>query len=381
MKGYPIFRFLLFLLFLFVMIAGVFVWKSYHASLLEKKIYQQSSAAPSAPLIERKLFSFPNHSLQVLEEEFTNLVSHIVPSVVSITSMDAPSCETVLREFFGFTHDLTSSSNKMGSGIIVSKSGDIITNWHVIKDAIEVTVQLDDGRSLAAKLVGFDEQADIAILNIQADHLTPIAFGNSDLVKVGQKVVAVGNPFGLQETVTEGIISAKGRRALNEPSYEFFQTSALINPGNSGGPLVNIHGEVVGINNFIISRSGGAEGLGFAIPSNVVRKIYNDITRYGHVINPWFGVVLCALKKPLARASGAVIAGVLLNSPAEKAGINIGDVITDFNNHSIKDSLDLRRCVEQTKTGECVPLTIQRYGRILSLSITIEEEPSPNISH
>ena len=144
---------------------------------------------------------------------------------------------------------------------------------------------------------------------------------------------------------------------------------------------MNIHGEVVGINNFIISRSGGAEGLGFAIPSNVVRKIYNDIIRHGHVINPWFGVVLCAFKKPLARASGAVIAGVLLNSPAEKAGINIGDVITDFNNHSIKDSLDLRRCVEQTKTGECVPLTIQRYGRILSLSITIEEEPSPNISH
>jgi len=375
MKGYKIIRFLLFLLFLFVMIAGLLVWKSYHASLLEKKIYQQPSAPPSAPLIERKLFSFPNHSLQVLEEEFTNLVSHIVPSVVSITSLDAPSYETVLREFFGFTHDSTSSSNKMGSGIIVSKRGDIITNWHVIKDAIEVTVQLDDGRSLAAKLVGCDEKADVAILNIQADHLTPIAFGNSDLVKVGQKVVAVGNPFGLQETVTDGIISAKGRRALNEPSYEFFQTSALINPGNSGGPLVNIHGEVIGINNFIISRSGGAEGLGFAIPSNVVRRIYNDITMYGHVINPWFGVVLCALNKPLTRTSGAVIAGVLLNSPAEKAGINIGDVITAFNNHSIKNSLDLRRCVEQTKIGEHVALTIQRCGRVVSLTATMEEEP------
>jgi len=375
MKGYKIIRFLLFLLFLFVMIAGLLVWKSYHASLLEKKIYQQPSAPPSAPLIERKLFSFPNHSLQVLEEEFTNLVSHIVPSVVSITSMDAPSYETVLREFFGFTHDSTSSSNKMGSGMIVSKRGDIITNWHVIKDAIEVIVQLDDGRSLAAKLVGCDEKADVAILNIQADHLTPIAFGNSDLVKVGQKVVAVGNPFGLQETVTDGIISAKGRRALNEPSYEFFQTSALINPGNSGGPLVNIHGEVIGINNFIISRSGGAEGLGFAIPSNVVRRIYNDITMYGHVINPWFGVVLCALNKPLTRTSGAVIAGVLLNSPAEKAGINIGDVITAFNNHSIKNSLDLRRCVEQTKIGEHVALTIQRCGRVVSLTATMEEEP------
>lgn len=381
MKRNPLLRFLLFLVFLLLIIAGVFFWKFDQTSLLERQAYQQLLPSTSSILRQREPSTCDNPSLQVLEEEFTSLVAHIVPSVVSITSTDAPNYELLLRKFFGFSEESRSFPSKMGSGMIVSKNGDIITNWHVIKDAIEVTVQLDDGRTLAAKFVGFDEQADIAILKIQAENLTPISFGNSDLVKVGQTVVAVGNPFGLQETVTEGIISAKGRRALSETVHEFFQTSALINPGNSGGPLVNIHGEVIGINNFIISRSGGAEGLGFATPSNVARHIYNDITRYGHVINPWFGVVLHPLNLSLTKqlgltsTSGALIAATLKDSPAEKAGIKTGDVITSFNNHSIQDSIDLRHCVEQTEVGEKVILTVQRSGRVLSLSTTIQEEP------
>jgi serine protease Do len=381
MKRYQLPRFLLFLLFLFFVVTGIFLWKFYQTSLLEKRTYQQLLPPSSTLLTQADSSSCRNPSLQVLDEEFTSLIAHIVPSVVSIITTDAPNCEDLLREFLGPSHVQEASPNKMGSGMIVSKSGDIITNWHVVKDAIEVHAQLDDGRSLPTKLVGFDDRADIAILKIQADHLIPIPFGNSDQVKVGQTVVAIGNPFGLQETVTEGIISAKGRRALSETVNEFFQTSALINPGNSGGPLVNIHGEVIGINNFIISRSGGAEGLGFAIPSNVARRVYNDITRYGHVLRPWFGVVLRPLNTPLAkqlgltRTSGALIAATLLNSPAEKAGLKPGDVITSFNHHSINDPIDLRHCLEQTEVGEKVTLTIERYGDTVSLSTSIQEEP------
>ncbi|MFZ4116292.1 MAG: trypsin-like peptidase domain-containing protein [Chthoniobacterales bacterium] len=382
MNRYQLPRFLLFLLFLFLTVAGIFIWKLYQTSLLETQSCQQLPPPP-APLLKREksAYSLSNPSLQILDEEFTNLVAHIVPSVVSIITTDAPDREALLREFFGLSQERSSSPNKMGSGMIVSNSGDIITNWHVVKDAIEITVQLDDGRSLPAKLIGCDERADIAVLNIQGDHLIPLPFGDSDQVKAGQSVVAIGNPFGLQETVTEGIISAKGRRALSETVNEFFQTSALINPGNSGGPLVNIHGEVIGINNFIISRSGGAEGLGFAIPSNVARRVYNDMIRYGHVIRPWFGVVLRPLNLPLAKqlgltsTSGALIAATLPGSPAEKAGIRTGDVITVFNNHPIQDWMDLRHRVAETDAGEKVTLIIQRYGHPLSLSTTIQEEP------
>jgi len=322
-----------------------------------------------------------NVSLKILDEEFTDLVAHVLPSVVSITTTDMPDREVLLKQFFGFSKDPTSSSNKMGSGMIVSLRGHVITNWHVVKDAIKATVQLNDGRSLPATLIGYDECSDIAVLKIKTDDLTPITFGDSDLVKVGQNVMAVGNPFGLQETVTEGIISAKGRRAMSEASHEFFQTSASINPGNSGGPLVNINGEVVGINNFIISNSGGAEGLGFAIPSNVARRIYNNIIEHGHVIRPWFGIVLRPLNTSLARqlglhsTTGALIAAIHPNSPAEKAGLKIGDIIMTFNDHSIKDWIDLRNRVAETYTGETVHLTVLREGRSLPMNVTIQEEP------
>ncbi len=332
-------------------------------------------------LRERKVIpSFNNISLQVLDEEITELVARTVPSVVSIITTDQPSRDALLRTFFGLADRTTSSPSQMGSGIIVSKKGHIITNWHVIKDAAEVTVELSDGRSFQATLLGFDERADIAILKIDAEGLTPIAFGDSDQVQVGQNVMAIGNPFGLEETVTQGIISAKGRRAMSEATHEFFQTSALINPGNSGGPLVNIYGEVIGINNFIISRSGGAEGLGFAIPSNVARRTYNDIMQQGHVTRPWFGVILRPLTPSLAHqlelknTDGALIAGTLPNSPAEQAHLQPGDVITSFNNHRIKDWIDLRNRIAETKDGENIPVTLLRHGSTLTVSVQMKEE-------
>lgn len=383
MHRYQLPRFLLFLLFLLLAVAGVFFWKFYQRTLFEKESYQHLLSPTSSFLARGSSASsnLHNNSLQILDEEFTGLVARVVPSVVSIITTDALDRDALLREFFGLSHDSTTPPNKMGSGMIVSTKGDIITNWHVVKNALEVIVQLNDGRSLPAKLVGFDERADIAILNIKADNLVAISLGDSDQVKVGQSVLAIGNPFGLQETVTEGIISAKGRRAMSESVNEFFQTSALVNPGNSGGPLVNIYGEVIGINNFIISRSGGAEGLGFAIPSNVARRVYNSIMKYGHVIRPWFGVVLRPLNAPLARqlaltsTAGALIAATLPGSPAEQAGIQPGDVITVFNNHPIQDWIDLRNCVAATEAGQKVTLTIQRSGHPVYFSARIQEEP------
>ena len=383
MNRYQLPRFLLFLLFLLLLIAGLCFWKFFQAEPLPMTPHQRTAAYHRASLLQQgtELPPLKNISLKMLDEEFTDLVAHVLPSVVSITTTDMPSRETLLRQFFGLSGRPPLSSNKMGSGMIVSAKGHVITNWHVVKDAIEATVQLEDGRSLPARLIGFDERADIAVLKIEADDLTPITFGDSDHVKVGQSVLAIGNPFGLQETVTEGIISAKGRRAMSEAANEFFQTSASINPGNSGGPLVSIDGEVVGINNFIISRSGGAEGLGFAIPSNVARRVYNDIIKHGHVIRPWFGVVLRPLNASLARqlglhdTTGALVAATLPDSPAEHAHLELGDVITSFNGRDIKDWMDLRNRVAETQAGDNVHLSVLRQGHPLHVSVTIQEEP------
>ncbi len=384
LNRYHLARFLFFFFLLLFLVVGISSWKLHRSPSPTEITYQQPPLFPQQPSqAPKKLESPPaNPSLEALDEEFINLLARVVPSVVSIITTDAPDREILLREFFGFSSKHSSSPNKMGSGMIVSKKGDIITNWHVVKGALDITVELDDGRTLPARLLGFDELADIAVLHIEAESLTPLPFGNSDQVNVGQRVVAIGNPFGLQETVTEGIISAKGRRALSETINEFFQTSALINPGNSGGPLVNIHGEVIGINNFIISRSGGAEGLGFAIPSNVARRVYNDIIHYGHALRPWFGVVLRPLNSSLSKqlglpgTAGALIAAILPGSPAEKSGLEQGDIIISFNNHPIKDWIDLRQQVAQVEVGKNVPLTIQRGERTLSLSTIIEEQPN-----
>jgi Do/DeqQ family serine protease len=317
-----------------------------------------------------------------MDREFTDLVEHVIPSVVSIITTTVPDRDALIRQFFGLGGGGASQNNKMGSGMIVSPEGYIVTNWHVVKGASQVIVQLSDGRSLAAAIAGADQRSDIAVLKIAAEGLVPIAFGDSELVKVGQMVFAVGNPFGLQETVTQGIISAKGRRTVSEAANEFFQTSTTINPGNSGGPLVDIHGKVIGINNFILSRSGGSEGIGFAIPSNVARRVYEDIVQRGRVIHPWFGVVMRPLNASLAKqlglpdSNGALVAATLLGSPAERSGLVGGDVITSFNSHPIRDGKDLRNRVAEAEVGPPTTIEILRGGKPLQLSVTMIEEPS-----
>jgi Do/DeqQ family serine protease len=316
-----------------------------------------------------------------MDSEFTDLVDRVIPSVVSITTTTAPDREALVRQFFGMAGGGAPQTSKMGSGMIVSPEGHIVTNWHVINGALEVAVQLNDGRTFTARVAGADPRSDIAVLKVEAEGLTPIDFGDSESVRVGQMVFAVGNPFGLQETVTQGIISAKGRRTLSEASNEFFQTSTTINPGNSGGPLIDIRGRVIGINNFIISRSGGSEGIGFAIPSNVARRVYEDIIQRGRVIHPWLGVVMRPLTKSLARqlglpdSRGALVAATLANSPAERGGLMGGDVILSFNGRPVHDGKDLRNRVAEAPVGATASFSVLRAGKPLELKVTMEEEP------
>jgi Do/DeqQ family serine protease len=373
--------FLLFLFALALAVGGVAFWR-----LMQSKPLPQLSQAHSgwSGLQDRRERTplESDRSLEIMDREFTELVEHVIPSVVSIITTTAPDRDALIRQFFGLGGGGVSQNNKMGSGMIVSPEGYIVTNWHVVKGASQVTVQLSDGRSLPASIAGADQRSDIAVLKIAAEGLEPIAFGDSELVKVGQMVFAVGNPFGLQETVTQGIISAKGRRTASEAANEFFQTSTTINPGNSGGPLVDIHGKVIGINNFILSRSGGSEGIGFAIPSNVARRVYEDIVHRGHVIHPWFGIVMRPLNASLAKqlglldANGALVAATLVGSPAERSGLVGGDVITSFNGHPIRDGKDLRNRVAEADVGPPISLEILRAGKPLQLSVTMIEEPA-----
>ena len=383
----PHFLFFVFALLLFV--AGLFCWKLFQLESPSLQPHQpinhRHTHLLAAPGSEPKPLETP--ILVAIDEEQTRLIAKLIPSVVSIITTDSPSREELIREFFRFSNKASLSTNKMGSAMIVSSQGHIITNWHVVKDAIEIIVQLNDGRTLPAKLTGFDEHADIAVLKIHASGLIPIALGDSDLVKVGQQVFAIGNPFGLQETVTQGIISAKGRRAMSEATNEFFQTSTQINPGNSGGPLINIHGEVIGINNFIISQSGGAEGLSFAIPSNVAHHIYNDIIEYGRVTRPWFGVATRSLNRALAEQLqlktilGALVVTTLAGSPAEAAGLKSSDLIVEFNGKSIADRVDLRNRVAETEVGKEVQIALLRHGTPMTLTVKIQEEPKISGGH
>lgn len=375
-----LFGFLLFLLLLALAVGTLSIWRIMHPEPRSASniVFHGESASPTT----EKNFTTSDRLLESMDSEFTSLVERVIPSVVSITTTSAPDREALVRQFFGLGGKGTTPASKMGSGMIVSPDGHIVTNWHVVNGAAQVSVQLSDGRMLPARVTGVDQRSDIAVLKIDADGLMPIDFGDSEGVRVGQMVFAVGNPFGLQETVTQGIISAKGRRTTSEAANEFFQTSTTINPGNSGGPLIDIHGKVIGINNFILSSSGGSEGISFAIPSNVARRVYEDIIHLGHVIHPWFGVVMRPLTPTLARqlglldAHGALVAATLLNSPAERSGLQPGDVILSFNGRPIRDGKELRNRVAEAQVGTPAKYTILRAGQSLELSVVMEEEPT-----
>lgn len=326
-----------------------------------------------------------------LSNAFGNVAEAIEPGVVSIrttqevrvhTMQFAPGIPEEFRRFFRFPDERATPERRVqegqGSGFVVSGDGYIITNNHVIDDADSITVAFTDGRSYSAKLVGADPQTDIAVLKVQAEDLTPLSLGDSDSLRVGQFVLAAGSPFGLNSTITAGVVSATGRSRVGLVDYEnFIQTDATVNPGNSGGPLVNLRGEVVGVNSAILSRSGGNNGIGFAIPINMVKTIKDTLIAEGHVARGRLGVLIQDLTSELAESfgyrstTGAVVGDVQPDTPAEKVGLRSGDIINELNGKPIPNATELRFRVAETKPGTTVKLGVFRDGKTIVLTPTI----------
>jgi serine protease Do len=289
--------------------------------------------------------------------------------------------------FFRYFFDVPNMPKKyqrelkgLGTGMIMDSKGNILTNNHVVGNATEINVLLSNGNRYKAKLVGADPKTDLAVIKIEAgEPLTHVNFGDSDRMDVGDWVVAIGHPRGLDQTVTQGIISAKHRRGITDPnSYQdFLQTDAAINPGNSGGPLINLNGEVIGVNSVIVSQSGGFEGIGFAIPSNMAQHIASELITHGKVERGWLGVSIQDLTPELAGSfglkstKGALIADVSKNGPADKAGLKRGDIIIAFDGKEIHDAGILRNEVATTSAGRTVNITIVRKGDRKEFSVRI----------
>ncbi|HUA65002.1 MAG TPA: DegQ family serine endoprotease [Alphaproteobacteria bacterium] len=327
---------------------------------------------------------------------YAPIVEKVSPAVVKIETtetierpqgQDFPGFnDQLFRQFFGQAFPQHESAPEvehgLGSGVIVTRDGYILTNNHVVDGAKDLKVTLPDGRVFTAKVVGHDEKTDIAVIKIDAHDLPVVPMADSRNVKVGDVVLAVGNPFGVGETVTEGIVSAKDRGGMGIEHYEdFIQTDAAINPGNSGGALVDIDGRLIGVNTAIMSRSGGSQGVGFAIPSSLARSVMDSLIKYGHVTRGYLGVMIQDITPDLAQQfdlkndNGALIGEVEATGPAHDAGIKDGDVVVTYNGDQIADSRQLQLDVAQTKPGTKVPVTILRNGDEKNLDVTIKPLP------
>ncbi len=274
--------------------------------------------------------------------------------------------------------EVDQKAQSLGSGVIISADGYIVTNNHVVENADEIKVRCTNHEEYDAKIIGRDPKSDVALIKIEPkDGLTYVSFGNSDTLRVGDWVVAIGNPFGLENTVTAGIVSGKGRSLGNNPYENFIQTDASINMGNSGGPLFNLNGDLVGINTAIYSRSGGSIGLGFAIPANMVKNVVEQLKEHGQVIRGWLGVMIQQVTADLAkefgldRPHGALVGEVMKDSPADKGGIKQGDIIIQFMGKDIDQMSELPAIVAQTKVGTKAEVTVMRKGKKKVLTVEI----------
>ncbi len=336
------------------------------------------------------------HSVHAQLPDFTRLVKQNSAAVVNVsTTQKNPELEQGLpegiqipdgtpfddffRHFFGDPGRgfQPRQSKSLGSGFIISDDGYVLTNHHVVKNADEIIVRMQDRRELEAKLIGSDERSDIALLKVDADDLPVVEIGSEKSLEVGEWVLAIGSPFGFDHSVTAGIVSALGRSLPSDNYVSFIQTDVAINPGNSGGPLFNLDGEVVGINSQIYSRTGGFMGLSFAIPMSVAMNVVDQLKNNGQVTRGWLGVQVQDVTRELAesfgmkRPHGALVARVLSESPAEKAGFRVGDVIVDFGGHDIETSAALPPLVGMTAVGERVNVTVIRQKRRKKLSVEI----------
>ena len=338
--------------------------------------------------------------------DFTKLVDNNSASIVNISTVRKSQTKSAnsnpqipndelnefLKKFFGdkgFDNPekrIPRKSQSMGSGFIYSADGYIITNHHVIADADQIIVKLNDKRELDAKLIGSDPSSDIALLKIKAKNLKPVKVGNSENLKVGQWVLAIGSPFGFESTVTAGIVSAIGRSLPNDNYVPFIQTDVAINPGNSGGPLFNLNGEVVGINAQIFSRSGGFMGLSFAIPMNVANNVIKQLKVSGKVSRGWLGVYIQEVTNNLAKSfgmknpSGALISKIIPDGPASKSDLKVGDIILKFDGKKIVTSSSLPPIVGNTKVGKNVKIEILRKGSKKIIKFKVQELPVQKVA-
>ena len=336
----------------------------------------------------------PNVPRQIMEtgRAFSEIVGAVSPSVVNISTTkvikrdpgplsDDPFFD-LFRPFNEYGTPKKWKERSLGSGVIVSPDGYIITNNHVVEKADEIKVTLVDKRAFKGHIVGADPKADIAIIRIDANNLPVLRWGDSERLQVGEFVLAIGSPYGLSNTVTMGIISAVGRANVGIADYEdFIQTDAAINPGNSGGPLVNVKGELIGINTAIFSRTGGYQGIGFAVPSNMVRLVMDQLIQKGKVTRGWIGVTIQELTPELAqefglkRTKGALVSDVAKESPAARAGVMRGDIVLEFNGKEVNDVSALRNMVAQSKTGTEITMKILRAGKEFIVKVGILELP------
>ncbi len=344
------------------------------------------ASAPASPIVP----AAPS------QDGYAAVARAVMPAVVNISSLKVIRTyeyspflvDPFFRDFFGqqfpgLVVPREQREMSLGSGVFVDERGTILTNYHVVEQAQEVKVALPDGRETKARILGADQRTDLAVLRVEKDSLPHAAMGDSEKMEVGDVVLAVGNPFGLGETVTMGIISAIGRGSLGLADYEdFIQTDAAINPGNSGGALVNTRGEVIGINTAIYSRSGGYQGIGFAIPSNMARDVLDSIVKTGRVVRGYTGLAIQGLTPELARAfglddtRGAVVAGVDPDGPAAGAGLRRGDVIVSFRGRPVVSDNEVRTQLSRLKPGERAVLEIVRDGHRLEVTMVLSEPPA-----
>jgi serine protease Do len=347
-----------------------------------------STQSHGAPAISKEAVDL----LAKIDEATSEVAAAVKPSVVNISSTTTVRMRETVFPFFSdpFFGDRSRPDNRprqykqhgLGSGVIVDGNGYILTNNHVIKDAEEIKVTLSNKKVFKGRVVGKDPKTDLAVVKIDASGLPAIRIGDSDKLQVGMRVLAIGNPFGLNQTVTTGVISATGRANVGIADYEdFIQTDAPINPGNSGGALVNIRGELIGLNTAIISSTGGYQGIGFAIPSNMAKAVMQSLIRDGRIVRGWLGVSVQPVTPDLAKQfelkgdGGVLISDVVAGSPAEEAGLRRGDVIVQFNGREVNDAAELKNIVAGTSPGTKVGIKFVRNGRTVSSQVSIRELP------
>ncbi|HEY8606989.1 MAG TPA: Do family serine endopeptidase [Noviherbaspirillum sp.] len=378
----------LWLLFAQTVTVGLAFWfivaslKPEWAGTLLRERQQSQVATTSVPVLQAPVQGGPQSS-------YREAAQRAMPAVVNIFTtkgarqpkspfMDDP----LFRRFFGDPQEDRQFS--LGSGVVVSPQGYVLTNNHVIETADEIEVALADGRKADAKVVGTDPETDLAVIKISIDNLPAITLGNAEQAKVGDVVLAIGNPFGVGQTVTMGIVSALGRNHLGINTFEnFIQTDAAINPGNSGGALIDVQGNLLGINTAIYSRSGGSLGIGFAIPVSTVKDVMESIIATGQKVRGWIGVEPQNITPELAesfglsRKSGAIIAGVLKNGPADKAGIRPGDILVAVDAKPVSDTTAMLNLIAQLTPGSKARLTVVRKNQESTIDVTVGKRPKP----